>query len=267
MTESFKEFERKAWESKAPRYQSTWGEVTRQPIATILDRAGAGPGCRLLDCGCGPGELVHAAALRGADALGADHSSVMVQIASANFPQCRFQQEDAERLSFAAGSFDAVVLNYLLLHVADQERTLLEAGRVLKSGGRLVCTVWLPPSQSPGLSLMFEAVKKYADTTVIPPAQDIFMFSDPLKAGGFLEQNGFTRVTFEEFPTCWLVANADTFFTAVQAGTRIGGMIDLQRPDVKERIRQEILTGVERFRTAGGYRILMPSGIISAVRA
>ncbi len=263
---SFKDFERAAWEQKARRYGDTWGRVTSQANETVLDAANVASGSTLLDCGCGPGILCAAAAARGAAVTGCDYSEAMVHIAHGNFPHINFVWDDAENLSFADNSFDAVILNYILLHVSDQHSTLLEAGRVLKPGGRLVFSIWLPPSRSPGLNLMFDAVKTHADTSVIPPAQDIFMFANITQAKTFLEASGFAAVTEIEYPSHWHVASGQEFFEAVQAGTRIGGMIDLQQPDVKQKIQEMILERIEVFKTKGGYLIPTPSLIVRATK-
>lgn len=261
---TFKQFEQDAWEKKAGRYDETWGTVSSQPIDRVLAHAGAGPGTKLLDVGCGPGHLVAAAARRGADADGCDLSAEMVAIARKNYPDRRFKQSDADKLDFTDGSYDALTMNFLLLHVADQHKTILEARRVLKSGGTLVFSIWLGPAASPGMRLMLEAVKTHGDMSVIPPAQDIFMLTDKDQTRQFLEQNGFGRIEFEEYPSGWRVASPDQVFTAVQAGTRIGGLIDLQKPEIKERIRLQIVSGIEQFKTDGGYFIPMPSLIVTA---
>jgi ubiquinone/menaquinone biosynthesis C-methylase UbiE len=261
---SFKQFEQEAWEKKAHRYNDSWGSVTIQPIDRVLAYAGAGPGIKLLDVGCGPGHLVAAAAERGAAADGCDLSIEMVSIAKKNYPQLQFKKSDADRLDFPDGSYDAIVLNYLLLHVADQHLTILESKRVLKPGGQLVFTLWLSPAASPGLKLMFDAVKAHADMSVIPPAQDIFMLTNTEATKSFLEGNGFTNVQFEEYPTGWRVANAEKFFDAVQAGTRIGGLIDLQKAEIKAKIKSQVISGISQFQTDEGYFIPMPSLITAA---
>ena len=266
-SQAFKEFERAAWESKAYRYDNTWGKVSIQAIDAVLERARIGPGAALLDLGCGPGHLCAAALRRGCKAIGVDLSDSMLRIARDRYPEIEFRQEDAEQISFPDASFDAVTLNFLLLHVPDQERCLREAARLVKPGGRLVFSIWQPPGASEGLQIMFSAVKEFADPTVIPPAQDIFMFTDWTRCQSFFQAAGFDPPEFEELPSSWSVATAEEFFNAVQAGTRIGGMIDLQRAEVKERIRERSIAAVERFKQGDRYLIPTPALLVSASRA
>ena len=260
----FKEFERSAWEAKAHRYNSTWGTVSNQAIEPVLDAGHITAGMTLLDLGCGPGHLTAAAARRGADPVGCDLSTGMIAIARENYPKLDFRQGDAESLEFADGTFDLVVMNFLLLHVPDQNRVILEAKRVLKPGGRLIFSVWLGPGRSPGLRLMFEAVKAFADMNVIPPAQDIFMFAEPEFAEQTLTADGFSAIEFAEIDAAWEVSTGKQFFEAVQAGTRIGGLIDLQKPEIKSQIEEQILERIEEFKSAGGYYIPTPALVISA---
>ena len=262
--ETFKEFERKAWETKAARYDQTWGTVSAQTIDELLNLAGLEKGVSFLDCGCGPGHLCHRASMSGAEVVGCDYSHEMVKLASEAYPGLRFEHQDVENLTYTSQSFDVVTLNYLLLHLENQGRALLEAARVLKPGGRLLFSLWLPPAESAGLRLMFSAVKQYADISVIPPAQDIFLFADQEYSKSFLQEQGFSKVSFHRVENYWNVADADEFFTAVQAGTRIGGTIDLQTAEVKEKIRQDIAGNIDEYRKDGRYVIPTPSVIIRA---
>ena len=264
--QSFKEFERDAWEKKASRYEDTWGIVSTQSIPTILNKAKITKGTRLLDCGCGLGHLCFQASNLGAQAIGCDYSHEMLRLASETYPTLAFEHQDAEHLSFSDESFDVVTLNFVLLHVSNQERTLLEAKRVLKIGGSLIFSMWLPPEESDGLCLMFSAVKAHADMSVIPPAQDIFLFANLERASEFLLQHGFGEIQAERVENFWNVSDGDAFFSAVQAGTRIGGTIDLQTSERKERIREEILTGIEEFRDGTRYLIPTPSVVVAARR-
>jgi len=261
----FKEFERLAWEQKASRYEDTWGSVTQQVIPFVLDRANIQPGDTLFDCGCGPGHFCSAAASRGASVVGGDASHAMIDIASRHYPTLRFQYEDAEQLSFHDASFSIVILNYLLLHVAHQHQALREAYRILKPEGRLIYTLWQPPQRSPGFALIFSAIQKFADTSVIPPAEDVFQLTDTPYIQRSLKDLGLIDISPEQFDSFWHVPDAATFFQAIQAGTRMGGMIELQEPHIKDQIRAEILCGVEsQFRADNGFMIPTPSVVVHA---
>lgn len=260
----FKEFEKQAWEAKAARYDHTWGNVSNQIVTPLLDKLEPVEGLKLLDCGCGPGHLCGEAMARGAIVTGCDYSEQMVTIAKENYARGKFESQDAENLTYEDGSFDIVTMNYLLLHVADQRKTLLGGKRVLKKGGRLVFSIWLSPSESPGLALMFQPVKDFADLSVIPPAEDIFTFSNAEYCQEFLSGNGFADIECERVETYWDIKQPEDFFNGVQAGTRIGGTIDLQKSEIKEQIKNSIMTEIEQFKVGARYLIPTPSLLVIA---
>src|SRR5215470_3290949 len=132
MSEPFKNFERAGWESVVAEYASGFGDLTMQSIEALLDIVGAAPGVRLLDVASGPGYVAAAAAARGALAVGVDFSAAMVAAAAKKYPDVEFRLGDAENLPFDEASFDAVTMNFGLLHLAHPDRALAEACRVLR---------------------------------------------------------------------------------------------------------------------------------------
>jgi ubiquinone/menaquinone biosynthesis C-methylase UbiE len=202
----FKDFEQAAWERKASRYDDTWGSVTSQPIEKVLALVDARKNASLLDIGCGPGHFCDAAFKLGMQVAGCDYSSEMLKIARENYPNYSFTQADAEALSIQNDSFDIVILNYLLLHVSNQNKVLTEANRILKPEGKLAFTIWLAPTESPGLGLIFSALKQFADMSVIPPAQNLFEYSSEDRARDFLSKIGFNEIQAFRFETAWHIS-------------------------------------------------------------
>lgn len=258
---SFKEFEEKAWEKKAHLFDDTWGQVTRQPNKRIIEMLGLVSGQSLLDIGCGSGHFSELADRHGIRVTGIDYSEAMIKIAKESYPKIAFQREDAESLTFNDETFEATTLNYLLLHVTDQKKALLEARRVLKNGGKLLYTLWLPPSESPALELIFSAIGKYADTSVIPLADDIFQFVNEAFCGQFFLESGLFLSKRERFEGYFDIRDKEDFFSSVLAGTRMGGTIDLQKPDIKNRIKEEIFSSMDQYKAGARYIIPAPSVI------
>lgn len=103
---------------------------------------------RVLDLGCGTGKLTaHVLeSLPCARVTAVDLSPAMVDTARERLGgRARIFCADAERLPFAEGSFDAVLMNDVLHHLPGAERATFEAWRVLDHEGMLVFgDVWAP---------------------------------------------------------------------------------------------------------------------------
>src|SRR5207237_3614044 len=120
-----------------------WTRSTSQGMPPLLDASNIAKDIAILDVGCGPGYVSAAAAERGAKPIGLDFSAEMIAIAKKMFPRIEFRRGDAQNLPFANASFDRVVANFALLHLAEPERACAEAARVLKPGGRFGFTPWV----------------------------------------------------------------------------------------------------------------------------
>jgi SAM-dependent methyltransferase len=103
------------------------------------------PGGKLLDLGCGSGELARHLAGRGYQVTGCDIAPTMLsQAALADVRHAvRWVRLEPcwQALPFAEGSLDAVVSASVLEYVPDPGAVLAECARVLRPGGVLVCTV------------------------------------------------------------------------------------------------------------------------------
>jgi len=123
-----------SWNSEL--YQSSHSFVW-QYGRDLLVLLNAKPGERILDVGCGTGQLTAEITQFGAEVVGIDSSPEMIATARENFPHVRFEVADVTALSFA-NEFDVVVSNAALHWVRDQPAAIDSIARALKPGGRLV---------------------------------------------------------------------------------------------------------------------------------
>jgi SAM-dependent methyltransferase len=92
-------------------------------------------GTRVLDIGCGHADLVGASLARSRRAVGVDPDTEAL-VANDAIPYR--VGADAQRLPFPRGSFDLVLMAWVLEHLPDPAGAFLEIRRVLTLGGRVV---------------------------------------------------------------------------------------------------------------------------------
>jgi trans-aconitate methyltransferase len=102
----------------------------------VLEWLNAQCGERILDLGCGDGQLTQRLAASGAMVRGFDASAQMV--AAARSRGVEVDEGSAESLPYPDEIFDAVFSNAALHWMRDPDAVLAEVHRVLKSGGRFV---------------------------------------------------------------------------------------------------------------------------------
>lgn len=94
-------------------------------------------GERILDLGCGTGQLTQEIAALGAIAIGIDKAPTMIEQARKNYPDLQFEVADAANFHFEE-LFDAVFSNATLHWIKEPERAISCIWQALKPGGRFV---------------------------------------------------------------------------------------------------------------------------------
>lgn len=125
---------------------------------SALDAAGIGSGQRILDLGCGTGDLSLAVARAGGRPVGLDVSARMLEAAVrraaadrriAAEPRLRLVQGSAFRLPFADDAFDGCVSGFVLRNLRDLPGAFAEMARVLRPGARAsLVDITEPPSRT-----------------------------------------------------------------------------------------------------------------------
>ena len=106
-------------------------------VADQLRRTTPAPSARVLDVGCGLGLLMGVLEERGFATCGIDSQEEAIARARPNCAGELVRATADEELPFPAGTFDAVVMNDVIEHVADPAFSLEEAHRVLLPRGIL----------------------------------------------------------------------------------------------------------------------------------
>jgi ubiquinone/menaquinone biosynthesis C-methylase UbiE len=269
--QAFTEFEHRGWQRVADKYDSTWASSTRQFIAPLLDVVEASDKMSILDVGCGPGYVSAAAAERGAIAVGLDFSSAMIAIARQNLPRINFHEGDAQNLPFDNETFDRVVANFALLHLAEPERAFAEAFRVLKHGGKFGFTTWARKEENPFLRLVDDAIQACANFSVdLPPGPPYYLFETPEEFCSALGRAGFdgTSMRFKLYTIEWQVPTVDFVFEAERnAGVRTAGLLARQTPEALNAIKARIENAVRFYAKANGFAIPKSAYIVAVTKS
>jgi ubiquinone/menaquinone biosynthesis C-methylase UbiE len=122
----------------------------RESGKSVVARLGITPGLKVLDLGCGDGTTALPAARLGANVLGVDIASNLVEAGNRRarnegLTNCRFQEGDATNLSeLADQSFDLVVSIFGAMFAPKPFDVAREMVRVTRPGGRIVMGNWIP---------------------------------------------------------------------------------------------------------------------------
>jgi ubiquinone/menaquinone biosynthesis C-methylase UbiE len=159
------------------RMKATWMSGNYETFAKYMEPGALeilaswqiAPGSRMLDVGCGAGQLTLPAARAGVQATGIDIATNSLEQARARARteglNAQFDEGDAEQLPYPDASFDSVVSLVGAMFAPRPERVAAEFVRVTRPGGRIMMVNW---TASGFVGQMFKAVGKH-----VPPPQGI----------------------------------------------------------------------------------------------
>ncbi len=125
-------------------------ETMRESGAALVSGLGISPGLKVLDLGCGDGTTALPAARLGADVLGVDIASNLVEAGNERarkegLTNCKFQEGDASDLhELKDDSFDLVVSIFGAMFAPKPLDVAKEMVRVTRPRGLIVMGNWIP---------------------------------------------------------------------------------------------------------------------------
>jgi SAM-dependent methyltransferase len=168
-----------------------------------------GPGVRLLDLACGSGLALQHAEARGAVCHGVDASRALLDIAARRAPSATLRFGDMAKLPHDDGSFDVVTTVNGVQYGSDD--VLLEASRVLTSGGRFAMAFWSDPMDYAGY---FAALTKCSPAAPSAPLN----LSDAGAAEGLVGRAGLEVVERGEHDVVCLYRSTTDAIDALESG-------------------------------------------------
>jgi ubiquinone/menaquinone biosynthesis C-methylase UbiE len=157
----------------------------------LVDKLGVSEGLKVLDLGCGDGTTALPAARRGADVLGVDIASNLVEAGNRRAKEegltnLTFQEGDASELAeLDDQSFDLVVSIFGAMFAPKPFDVAKEMVRVTRSGGRIIMGNWIPNDPT-----LVAQILKISSSYSPPPPEG---FISPMTWG--LESNVIERFT------------------------------------------------------------------------
>ena len=130
-------------------YEQLGSGTVPKRFLDAIDFADLRTGMRILDIGCGRGELVLACAERGCLALGIDYSASAIDVAKEIMASdntrsahrgVEFERMDARELRYQDGFFDCVFMIDVAEHIRPEElhEVFDELRRVIRPGGKII---------------------------------------------------------------------------------------------------------------------------------
>ncbi len=129
-------------------FKESLGEQLEIRFKEIVKHFNVSYGMRILDIGCGRGEMILFCAKKGATAIGIDYAEDAIRLAklvrSRQIDRIKqrmnFYTMDAKKLKFQDSFFDLIILTDVVEHLYPEELKLVfkEIKRILKNGGKIV---------------------------------------------------------------------------------------------------------------------------------
>jgi len=182
-------------------------ESMRESGEALVTKLGIKKGLKVLDLGCGDGTTAIPAARLGADVLGVDIASNLVEAGNKRaleegLTNCTFQEGDASDLrELKDDTFDLVVTIFGAMFAPKPFEVAKEMVRVTRPGGRIVMGNWIP-----GDPTLVAQILKISSAYTPPPPEG---FVSPMTWG--IESNVIERFAGAAVPAEKISFVRDTF--------------------------------------------------------
>jgi SAM-dependent methyltransferase len=214
------------WIAQQARRDAMLGDFAKMALV----RAGAQPGERVIDIGCGCGETsVELARQVGpaGEVVAADVSAPLIAQAQerlADFPWAKAQLVDAATYPFEPGAADLLFSRFGVMFFGDPPTAFTNLRRALKPGGRMVFACWRDPAENPWMNGSLGAVSRHLPppTNVDPEQPGPFAFARSETVADIMTRAGFSPPAFEKLNATIDVAQGQGLDGAVASAMEFG---------------------------------------------
>jgi SAM-dependent methyltransferase len=227
-------------------------DILLAPVSQLLiDRAGAKPGERVLDVGCGCGSIAIALAQQVAPAgfvLGIDISAPMLTLARQLAPKglpLDFALADATVYPFDPESLDLLVSRFGVMFFAEPAVSFAHMRRALRPDGRVAFACWREPRDNPWMMAPLQAVYRHVPKLPQQNPEDPgpFAFASEERVTRILDEAGCKAVAMERCDLSLDIAVGQGLEAAVRGALEIGPSsraLEGQPPEVREAAKASI---------------------------
>jgi ubiquinone/menaquinone biosynthesis C-methylase UbiE len=248
--------------------------IHRRLAARLIEIASPLPGERLLDVGCGTGLVAHMAAERvgtSGEVFGVDIAKRLLEVAQRRAsPRVRFFHIPAEVLVFSDCTFDVVTIGDALPYLADPERALKEAWRVLRRGARIAVSVLDRALATPAEELFRErllALEGRHPVVVPRPPGDRTRMGEPEVLAQLLGAAGFTDVVTTMMVTGGRAESArDWTDLMMGGGPSSHALLSVLGPAVRAGFERDLAERMEGLGEDDAFRYHHPYTFAEAIR-
>lgn len=246
------------WAERAATYDASIALYHPALLAAVA----AQPGERILDVGCGSGQVAIdlVSGVPGASAVGVDLSSAQLDVAcgrAGDLP-VQFVQADAQVHDLGEATYDVVVSRTGTMFFADPAAAFANLARATRPGGRLAMLVWRGIDANEWLREFLGAIGRVRPLSPPPAtAPGPFAQSDPDRVRGILTGAGWSDLAFTAYDEpMWFGADADaaTKFIVGQMAWLIDSLDEEDRARATSFLREVMAAH------AGAEGVLLASG-------
>jgi SAM-dependent methyltransferase len=253
--------------------QSRYDAVNSGFNEPLLEAAAIGAGDRVLDVGCGNGQLTRLAARRGRHATGVDLSAPMLDRARATAAEegvanVTFERADAQVHPFPPAAFDVAVSRFGVMFFADPVAAFANVARALRPGGR-VAFLSLRPIGHSDLGTVLAALAGHLPPRPEPEPGEAGpeALADPRRVRRVLTDAGLTNVSTVpvDAPQVWGrdAEDAAGFLGGWGPVRSVLSQVDAQ---LESRAREALTAAMRPFESDGAVRLRGTAWLITATR-
>ncbi len=207
----------------------------------LLEWLNPQPQERILDFGCGTGQLTQALKQTGATVVGVDADPAMVAAAARNYPEIPFYCSDIRHMTLAdiqQGPFDAIFSNAVLHWIKPPEEAIKTMWKCLKPGGRLVAEMGGQNNMTDVINALTQALSEFGHT--ITPETNPWYFPSAPEYQTLLESHGFQVLRIKHFERMTPLNGPDGLADWIRmfANAFLRGVEEAEMPSLLNRVQE-----------------------------